>query len=214
MIEMIYIHSASKFLLYHFNNLMRDLNEDTYKVRHTLISNNKYTLEVLQNKNWSYFIQKMLEVSQGNISSLNMSGVNSGNLSEDIKIINDTKDSLTICKDTYSYFYSNIGCALQRFLQATHEKHIEKMEKDLAHNYYFIDFKNEPNAEDIMQVFIEFFFTFWRFPGTIDHRPIVPTRETSSFVKESAIVAPSWLYQNFNYGNMRGLVSAHFFSSY
>ena len=34
-------HSAAKFLFYHFNNLMHDLNEDTYKIRHTLISENK-----------------------------------------------------------------------------------------------------------------------------------------------------------------------------
>ena len=47
-------------------------------------------------------------------------------------------------------FSSNIGCALQRFLQATHEKHIEKIEKDLPRNHYFINLKNEQNAEDIM----------------------------------------------------------------
>ena len=33
----LHTHSASKFLFYHFNSLMCDLNEDTYKVRHTLI---------------------------------------------------------------------------------------------------------------------------------------------------------------------------------
>ena len=30
---------------------MRDLNEDTYKIRHTLVSDEKYVLEVLQSKN-------------------------------------------------------------------------------------------------------------------------------------------------------------------
>ena len=124
---------------------MRDVNEDTYKIRHTLISDNKHALEVLQSNNWSYFIKKMLEVSQGDISSLNISGIG-----EDIKIINDEFDNLKVCEDTYSYFYSNIGCAFQSFPQATHEKHIENIEKDLALNLYFIDLKNEPNAEDIM----------------------------------------------------------------
>ena len=101
----LHTHSLAKFLFYHFNNLMHDLNEETYKIRHTLISDNKYTLEVLQSKNWCYFIEKMLEVSHGNISSTNMSLVN-----EDKKIINDTFDNLTACKDTYSYFYSNWLC--------------------------------------------------------------------------------------------------------
>ena len=79
--------SASKVLFYHFNNLMHNLNEDTYKIRHIFISDNKYELEVLQSKNWSYFIKKMLEVSQGDISLLNMSKVSGDNSSQDVKMM-------------------------------------------------------------------------------------------------------------------------------
>ena len=61
-----------------------------------------------------------------------------------------------------------------------------------------------------MRVFGKFFFPFGRFRGTIDHLPIVPTGKRPSFVKESNIISPSWLYRNFNYGDMRGLVSMHF----
>ena len=61
----LHTHSASKFLFYHFNSLMCYLNEETYKIRHTLISDHKYAMEVLQSKNWSCFIVKMLEVSLG-----------------------------------------------------------------------------------------------------------------------------------------------------
>ena len=32
----LHTHSASKFLFYHFNNLMRDLNEDTCNIRRLL----------------------------------------------------------------------------------------------------------------------------------------------------------------------------------
>ena len=80
---------------------------------------------------------------------------------------------------------------LQRFLQASHEKHIEKIEKDLAQNLYFIDLKNEPNAKNIMQVSAKFLFTFSLLPGTIDHLPIIPTGETPSFVKRSDIISHS-----------------------
>ena len=79
--------SASKVLFYHFNDLMHNLNEDTYKTRHILISDNKYMLEVLQSKFWSYFVKKILEVSQGDISLLNMSKVSSDNLSQDVKMM-------------------------------------------------------------------------------------------------------------------------------
>ena len=91
-----------------------------------------------------------------------------------------------------------------------HEKHIENIEEDLPINLYFIDLKNEQNAENIMRVFAKFFFTFGRFPGTIDHLPIILSGVTPSFVKESDNISPSSLYQNFNYGDTRGLVSMHF----
>ena len=104
------------------------------------------------------FYQKMLEVSQSDISPLNISEVEG-----DMKIMNDSFDNLTVCKKSYSYFYSNIGCAFQRFLQAIHEKHLENIQKDLARNLYFINLKNEQNAEDIMQVLAKFFFTVGRF---------------------------------------------------
>ena len=84
------------------------------------------------------------------------------------------------------------------------------MEKDLPQNHYFIDVKNQQIPEDILRVFAEFFFMFGRFPGNI---PIVPMRETPNFVKESNIISPSWLYWNFNYGDMRGLVSMHFLAA-
>ena len=89
-------------------------------------------------------------------------------------------------------------------------KNIENIEKDLIQKLYLINLKNEQSGENIMRVFAEFFFTFDRFPGTIDHLPIIPTGEMPSFVKESDTISPSWLYQNFNYGDLRGLVSVHF----
>ena len=143
----------------------------------------------------------MLEVSQGNISSMNISVVE-----EDIKIINDTFDNLTVCKESYSNFYSEIGCAFQRFQEATHEKHIENIESFLSPNLYFINLKNEQNAENIVQVSVEFSCTFPRFPGTIDHLTIIPMGETPSFVKERDIISASSQYQNFNYGDTKGVV--------
>ena len=62
-------------------------------------------------------------------------------------------------------------------------------------------------------VFDEFFLAFERYPGTIDHLHIIPTGETTSFVKESNIISPSWLYQNCNYGDTRGLVCMHFLAA-
>ena len=48
-------HSTYKLLFFHFNNLRRDLGEELYKVRYTIISDDQHTLENLQGKDWPYF---------------------------------------------------------------------------------------------------------------------------------------------------------------
>ena len=60
-------NSTSKSLFYHFNNLRHIfLDEDTYKIRHTIVSDDQYALDVLQSRDWPYLIDRLLEVSKGN----------------------------------------------------------------------------------------------------------------------------------------------------
>ena len=56
----------SKFLFYHFNDCLRQINEPTKTVRHSIVADDDTALEILQNKNWQYFIEKILEVCQSN----------------------------------------------------------------------------------------------------------------------------------------------------
>ena len=94
-------HSTCKFS--HFNNIRHHLGEEAYKVRHTIVSDNQHALENLQSKDCSYFINRLLEFSSGNISLLNL------NDAEEIKIINDTVEYLKICKDYYADIYANVS---------------------------------------------------------------------------------------------------------
>ena len=91
---------TSKLLFYHFNNLRRDLGEEPYKVRHTTVLDNQHTLENSQSKDWPYFINRLLEVSNDDIASLNLLGIGqSQNNIEQLKIINDTIENLKISKN-------------------------------------------------------------------------------------------------------------------
>ena len=85
-------HSTSKFLFYHFNNLRRDLGEEAYKVRHTIVLDDQHALESLQSKDRSYFINRLLEVSSGDISLINLLH------NDESKNINDTVENLKSAK--------------------------------------------------------------------------------------------------------------------
>ena len=65
-------HSTSKFLFYHFSNLRRDFGEEAYKIRHTIILDNLHALDKLHSKNWPYFIDRVLEISNDNFSLVSL----------------------------------------------------------------------------------------------------------------------------------------------
>ena len=134
---------------------MCDLGEEAYKIRHTIVSDDQHALEVLQSKDWPHFINRLLEVSNGHISLLNLSGISQNpNDVEELKIINDTIENLEICKNYYGDIYVNVGGSFQNYLKNAPDVLIEKMDDDLSSNLYSsIDLKNEPNTKEILQIF-------------------------------------------------------------
>ena len=161
------VHSTSKFLFYHFNNLRRNLGEEAYKIRHTIVSDIQHALETLQSKDWTYFINRSLEVSEGDITFLILSGTSQNkNVIEELKIINNTIENLEICKNCYADIYANVGGSFQNYLKRHPMFLFEKMEDDLKLNLYSsINLKNESNTKEIMHKFDRFFFAFGRFPA-------------------------------------------------
>ena len=104
------MHSAYTFLFYHFNNLRRDLGEEAYKIRHTIVSDNQCTLETLQSKDWSYFINSLQEFSKEDTTPLNLGRIISQNENdvEELKIVNHTIANLQISKNYYANIYANV----------------------------------------------------------------------------------------------------------
>ena len=56
----------SKFLFYRFNDYLRQVSEPTKPVRHSIVLNDETALEILKNKDWEYFIERILEACQSN----------------------------------------------------------------------------------------------------------------------------------------------------
>ena len=59
----------SKILFYDFNNYQNIIGEEIQKIRHTNIADDGYALKNLQSKNWLYFIERITEISVGDILS-------------------------------------------------------------------------------------------------------------------------------------------------
>ena len=95
-------HSTSQFL-------RRDFGEEAYGIRHTIVSDDLHGVEKLQRKNWPYFINRLLEVSDGDIPSFNLINLSRNeNDANELEIINDFIENLEIYKSYYSDIYANI----------------------------------------------------------------------------------------------------------
>ena len=60
------LKKKSKYLIYQVNDYLRQKNEPTKPVRHNVVLNDGTAFEILQNKNWQYSIERILEVCQLN----------------------------------------------------------------------------------------------------------------------------------------------------
>ena len=139
----------SKFLFYHFNHYLRQINEPTKPVHHSVVADDDTTLEILQNKNWQYFIERILEVCQSN---------NGGELTQlisakEVKIIENSVENFTVCETLYTNFYYQIASNLSEAIQNLPSDESDKIDKDLRLNYFFTDFDNKNNQDKIMNAY-------------------------------------------------------------
>ena len=130
-------------MFYHVNDYLRQINEPTKSVRHSIVADDNTAPEILQIKNWQYFIDRILEVYQSN---------NSGELTQlvsakEAKIIENSVENLTICKTLYTYFYNQIAGNLSEVIQNPPSDELDEIDRDLRLNLFFIDFDREHNQD-------------------------------------------------------------------
>ena len=147
-------------------------------VYHSVVTDDETALEILQSKNWQYFIERILEFCQSN---------NGGELTQlasakKNKIIENSVENLTIRKSLYINFYNQIASNLSDALRNLPSNELDEIDKDLRLNYFFIDFDNGSNQDEIMSAYSYFYHVLGRFPGKLD-LIIIPKPDTPAFMK-------------------------------
>ena len=52
----------TKYLLYHFNDFQNSTGQTLIRVKHSLVTDNCIAAEEIQNQNWQYFIERVIEI--------------------------------------------------------------------------------------------------------------------------------------------------------
>ena len=82
----------SKFLFHLFNKYQEDRARPKFPIRHSTLTDDNYALNALQDRNWPYFINRIIEFSQGFI---NLSDLHHSDATE-INILNNTRANFTM----------------------------------------------------------------------------------------------------------------------
>ena len=103
----------SKFLFHLFNKYQQDRAKTKYPIRHSTLTDDNYALQTLQNRNWSYFIRRIIEFSQGFI---NLSDLTDSDATE-INILNNTRANFEIVKNLYNELFTSVGINLHVYFR-------------------------------------------------------------------------------------------------
>ena len=105
-------NKKSRFLFYNFNDYLSTISKPLQLVRHTVTSDDDYALREMQNKNWPYFIERILKVSETDLELTNYSMTDKS----ENKIITDAVQNFKTVKKLYMCLYNTVGDNLLEYL--------------------------------------------------------------------------------------------------
>ena len=122
-----------KFLFHLFNKYQEDRGKTKYPIRHSTLTDDKYALKTLNDKNWPYFISRIIEFSQGfiNLSDLTQSD------STEINVLSNTRANFEIAKNLYNELFTSVGINLHEYFKNVGIVKRQKIDTDLTNNKFF-----------------------------------------------------------------------------
>ena len=200
----------SKFLFNLFNKNQEVRGKTKLPVKHTKISNDDYALRTLQDKNWPYFISRIIEFSQG---VFDINDIITSDL-EEVNILNNTRSNFEITKNLYNELLTSVGINLHEFFinLGIEEKH--KIDTDLTNNGYYSWNANEVYIQSrILATYRDFFYENGRFPGSLELIRL-PTPIMPSFIRSTDWISPRSLYETYVGRDMQGCNECSIFSCF
>ena len=123
----------SKFLFNLFNKYQQDRGRKKQSVRHTKVSADDYALQKLQDKNWPYFINRIIEFSQGVFDINDIIRTDA----DEVNILNNTRSNFEIVKNLYNELLTSVGVNLHEYFMNLDIDKKKKIDTDLTNNNYF-----------------------------------------------------------------------------
>ena len=141
----------SKFLFYRFNDFLQMRKQDMQLIRHLIIVEDQEGLAELQNRNWPYFIEKVIAITED---------MNKVKIEEkENKILNEITRNYKICRRVYKSLYNSVADNFFEYLSTLLYYEISKLNEDIKTNGWSLapDVRNYNGNVNLMRS-MDFFF--------------------------------------------------------
>ena len=203
-------NKISKFLFNLFNKYQQDRGRQKHPVRHTKVNADEYALKTLQDRNWPYFINRIIEFSQG---VFDLNDIITADPDE-VNILNDTRSNFEIVKSLYNELLTSVGINLHEYFVNLDIDKKQKIDTDLTNHNYFTWDPNETFVQNrILATYRDFYYETGRFPGRNFLIP-VPMANMPLFVNSMDWISPRSLYETYVGRAMQGLTSVQFLAAF
>ena len=200
----------SKFLLNLFNKYQENRGRKKLAVKHTKVTADDYALKKIQDKNWPYFINRIIEFSQGVFDINDIITTDA----DEVNILNNTRANFEVTKNLYNEILTTVGINLHEYFINLDTVEKQKIDTDLINNNYYTWDPHEIYIQTrILATYRDFFYDTGRFPGqnTLIH---VPMADMPSFTNSNDWTSPCSLYETYLGRDMQGITSVQFLAAF
>ena len=201
----------SKYLFHLFNKYQESRNKPKQYIRYSVATDDNYALKELQNRNWPYFINRIILFSQqganANVSEIGVSD------RQEVNILHNTRANFRIVRELCNELFNAVGVSLHELPKYMGIDERSRVDTDLTNNGYLNWDPSEAYIQErILLTHRDFFYEYGRFPG---HNTIVPVPRAniSNFIELREVLSPLALYDTHVGRDMRGIASLQFLAA-
>ena len=189
----VFSHQNTKFLVHRYNDFRESGGDALIKIRHTLVTDNYVAAEEIQNQDWQYFIERVIEVCKFSDVTIKPGE----------EFLLSTIENVTVAKKVYTMVFNTIARNFNLTIPNLAFSRIKDISDDFSiKNYSYQD--SLTNFND----WIFYYYLYGKFPGS-DEFVNVPYHKKPYFLKTETQLSPSNLYGKFSATTAKGLVSLH-----
>ena len=184
----------AEYLFYRFNNFLSESNVQIKKIKHSTVTDDFIAAEEIQNQNWQYYIEQVIEFCHNKEIGKTIRMPQSN-------LLFDTVINITKAKQSYNTFYNTVAQSFDLTIEKLSFEEKEKIREDFERENF--------SAENLIQeldLWVSFFFDRVRFPGS-QELVMLPQPKIPDSVRTQTALSPIDLYKTFSSTNVKVLLS-------